>query len=519
MRWLLLIALIASSGLIGYKFFALEYSWDIMVPEKIYKVKYKMKGDVDSDDVEISAFIPTSDSRQQIYEESFSSGSFNFRIEGEDGTKKAIWKADNISGPFEVSYSFSFLGKPVEWQIDPSLTVADLEIEGMSTYLSETKMIQLGHSEIRKFHTELIGETKNLKEIFRKIFSSVSVIPTIPFKGSTSALTALILNKASCNGKSRLMVALLRISGIPSRVIGGWILDCSEKRTSHQWVEAFVNGHWIAFDPINNHFARLPYNYLKVYESDEVMFSHTSDISFDWMFTSKSELIPSTKLHRLGESRIHAINLFSWLSKTGVPISIITILLVIPIGALIATFFRNVIGLQTYGTFLPALIAASAQETGVWWGLFGFSLVIFILFWVRAAFESFNLLHTPKLSAMLSVVVILLISISVLSVRFPIIDLAHVTLFPIAILTLTTERFSLVVEEEGVRQALLTLLVTLFVTYACFFFMNSLFLQTSFLAFPELIVFVIAMNVWLGRWVGLRLLEFWRFRNIIFIKQ
>lgn len=486
-----------------------------MLPEKSYNVRYQLMGNADSRAISLSAYIPSEDSRQNIYNESFSSNQFRFKIEGEDFQKKATWESDNVNGPFAVFYSFSVLAKSVEWEIDPDLQISELKNNEMQVFLGPSEMIQTDHPSIRKLQNEIIGAGTNVTKVLTKIFNYAAGITTLPFKGSTSALTALVLNKASCNGKSRLMVALLRISGIPSRVVGGLIMDSSEKRTSHQWVEAFIAGHWITFDPTNNYFARIPYNYLKIYESDEVMFSHTADVSFDWLFSTSQVLVPSTKLHRLSETSFNALDLFNWLGKTGVPLNIIKILLVLPIGALIATFFRNVIGLQTFGTFLPVLIAAAAQSTGVWWGLFGFTLVILILFWVRMAFEQFNLMHTPKLSAMLSVVVILLIGLSILSVHIPAMNLTHVTLFPIAILTLTTERLSLVVEEEGILQAALTLLVTLFVTYVCFFFMNSLFLQTSFLAFPELIIFVIAMNIWLGRWVGLRVTEFWRFRKII----
>lgn len=515
MRFIGWLLLGLSTALIAYKLFFLDYSWELMLPEKSYNVRYQLMGESDARAISLSAFVPTEDSRQHIYNESFSSSQFRFKIEGEDFQKKATWASDNITGPFAVSYSFSVLAKSVEWKIDPDLNVSDLKNNEMEIFLGPSEMIQTGHASIQKLHRDIVGTEKNITEVLKSIFNYAAGIPTLPFKGSTSALTALVLNKASCNGKSRLMVALMRISGIPSRVVGGLIMDGSEKRTSHQWVEAFIAGHWISFDPINNHFARIPYNFLKVYESDEVMFSHTADVSFDWLFSTSQVLVPSTKLHRLSESSFNALDLFDWLAKTGVSLGIIKILLVLPIGALVATFFRNVIGLQTFGTFLPALIAAAAQSTGVWWGLFGFTLVIMILFWVRLAFEQFNLMHTPKLSAMLSVVVILLIGLSILSVHIPAIDLSHVTLFPIAILTLTTERFSLVVEEEGVRQAIITMLETLFVTYVCFFFMNSLFLQTSFLAFPELIIFVIALNIWLGRWVGLRVTEFWRFRKII----
>jgi len=57
--------------------------------------------------------------------------------------------------------------------------------------------------------------------------------------------------------------------------------------------------------------------------------------------------------------------------------------------------------------------------------------------------------------------------------------------------------------------------VTLLVIAACYAVMDSLFLQSMILTFPELLLVVIALNLWLGKWVGMRLLEFVRFRHVI----
>ena len=59
----------------------------------------------------------------------------------------------------------------------------------------------------------------------RRIYDFVSAMPQRPFKGTTDALTALRLGEASCNGKSRLFVALARAAGIPARLVGGLVLE------------------------------------------------------------------------------------------------------------------------------------------------------------------------------------------------------------------------------------------------------------------------------------------------------
>ncbi len=94
--------------------------------------------------------------------------------------------------------------------------------------------------------------------------------------------------------------------------------------------------------------------------------------------------------------------------------------------------------------------------------------------------------------------------------------LAHVTFFPIAVLAITAERFYLSLTEQGTTTAIKELGGTLFVMLACYVVMNSLALQVLVIGFPEILLLVVAANVYLGRWVGVRLLEYRRFRRLLF---
>ena len=93
--------------------------------------------------------------------------------------------------------------------------------------------------------------------------------------------------------------------------------------------------------------------------------------------------------------------------------------------------------------------------------------------------------------------------------------LARFTLFPVAIMSITAERFALMEIEEGRGKAWITLLRTLVVVYFCYLIMTSPSLQILFLAFPELLLFVVVIDIWLGRWTGLRLSEWFRFRAML----
>ncbi len=153
-------------------------------------------------------------------------------------------------------------------------------------------------------------------------------------------------------------MALARAAGIPARLVGGLILEPGTKKTSHQWVEAYVAGHWVPFCPTNNHFAELPERYLTLYYGDEALFRHTSDINFDYRFEVTSQLVPSPK----AKASFKLFNVWALFERMGLSFSLLRTILMLPIGALVVVLFRNVIGLPTFGTFLPALIAAARRR-------------------------------------------------------------------------------------------------------------------------------------------------------------
>jgi hypothetical protein len=120
------------------------------------------------------------------------------------------------------------------------------------------------------------------------------------------------------------------------------------------------------------------------------------------------------------------------------------------------------------------------------------------------------------MAIILTAVVVVMLLMTTLSVQFGLFELAHVTLFPIAILAITAERFAIIEAEQGWKKAMSISFMTLIVISACYVVMDSRFLQSMVLAFPEMLLLVIAVNLWLGKWTGMRVSEFYRFRRLIF---
>ena len=131
---------------------------------------------------------------------------------------------------------------------------------------------------------------------------------------------------------------------------------------------------------------------------------------------------------------------------------VLRIALMIPLGALVTILVRNVVGLRTFGFFLPMLIAITATRAGLGWTLSAFLLVIGLVYAVRALASPLRLLHFPLQGIMLTAAVLAVIGLAAWGALKGNFDLAQITFLPVVVLTIASERFSTIVEEEGLAQ-------------------------------------------------------------------
>jgi len=508
--------ILASIILASVKIFFWDYAFERFLPKVSYHITYFFSFEGFNEPVFVSSYLPVSDQRQQITNASNSSPGMAFQLTPGNNGYVGRWDNSQSSGLQIVTYEFDYLGRSRQFLIDSSLKVSSVHSNLFDEYLEPTEHIQSDHPQIVDLHHEIVGESTEILEILQSIHDYSGSLKPMPFKGVTDALTALKLGEASCNGMSRLFVALARTADIPSRLVGGLILDNGSKRTSHQWVEVYIAGEWVPFDPLNDHFAYIPHNFLKLYTGDEFIYTHTPNINFDYSFKINSSLKANPVLFtELRDHPLNAYELWAAFDTIGVPIGLLTIILLLPLGAVVVAFFRNVVGLQTFGVFLPALIAVASRETGLGVGILAFLLVIGVVSLVHFPLQKWGILYTPKLVIMLVMVVLLFLIISYFAIGTGLMSLAYVTLFPIVVLTISAERFARKVEEDGLKTAFLITLQTIVVVIVSYFVMNSRSMETLFLAFPEFFLTIIGLNILLGRWVGIRVLEYFRFRKLI----
>ena len=491
---------------------------DAITPQASYTVTLQMGMEPAGGSVYAATYLPTSTERQPVKTLASRSGPFSLEIKTDSTGQHARWSADEVTGAQRIAYSFRVWPKPIAYQLDDvQLRSTDVSVPpSLQPYLRATAAIPADAPYIEALYARVAPDTDRLPKTVQALFDHAASLEPAAFSGGLDAIAADRLGRASCNGVSRLLVALARQAQIPSRLVGGLILEDGTTGTSHQWAELYIGGHWVPFDALNGHFAALPANYLTLYRGDEFLFSHTPDIAFDYQFDIKQHWTSEREAAAVMASTPgEAYGFWAPLVEAGLSLDLLEILLLLPLGASIVVFFRNVVGLETYGTFLPALIASACLATGLTWGLLAFFTVTLTVAALHVPLERAGLLHTPRLAILMVFVVVQLILLTLLSAHLGWLDLSYFILFPVVILTSTAERFASHLTEDGPAKAAKVTLMTGGVIGCSYAVMDLPIVGLTMLAFPETLLLIVAFNLWLGRWVGIRLTEYARFRWLI----
>ncbi len=309
------------------------------------------------------------------------------------------------------------------------------------------------------------------------------------------------------------IINILRGVRIPARVMWGVQLSDS---TNHAHLTPYLqvhNGeHWLTFNP-RSATQGVPANFLAWTVGDQPLPILTGGRDAKVTFSITKTYRDVIEVTRMGAQRLESMLLdMSPLSLPVATQNVYRLLLMLPVGALVVVLFRVFIGVQTFGTFMPILIALAFRETQLIWGLISFTFITMIGLFIRFYLERLMLLLIPRLTAILIIVLILMLVLSQVSNLLGVQQLLSVALFPMVILAMTIERMSITWEEYGPRDAIAQGLGSLLVATIGYLLMSNEQLIHLMFTFPELLLVLLGITLWTGRYTGYRLVELRRFR-------
>jgi hypothetical protein len=203
------------------------------------------------------------------------------------------------------------------------------------------------------------------------------------------------------------------------------------------------------------------------------------------------------------------------LIQNGIPEYAVILLLMLPIAITVSVIGRQIIGIKGFGIAIPVFIAYAYLATGLTAGVIIFFAILGIGFIVKFILKNVRLLYLPKMALILIGIIIgillLLTFIPYLNeIQFP------EAIFSFLILIISAEQFASFLIEHGPRKTLNITLETLAIATAIFFLITWQWLRGIVFSYSIFVLIAtILINLLLGKWTGLRLSEYIRFKNII----
>ncbi len=457
--------------------------------------------------------LPSSDVAQHIFDERSVSDGLLFAIRTGGNQRTGVWSG-SFSRTHQVQYAFRVQLSQLAYSL-PRESGAPPPEEVVAEFLGATAAFPVTAHEIADRLQWLAlppaGEAAaRLATIYSFVTDEVATEPS----AADDVLLALAQREGSPLGKSRLLVTLLRAAGFPARLAAGLALREGVAASPRVWVEAFVDGLWVPMSPTDGFFALHPADLLTLRQGNDALVESTGVEAEQHRFHALRERLRPEEVATL---MIPTLPLLAKLSLYRLPVptqSALRVLLLLPLGALVTALFRNVVGIPTFGTFLPVLLALALRATTLGRGLAMVGFVILLGVAGRLGLERLRLLLVPRLSILLCLVVLAVTGLALLGRGFVERDLYSGVLFPMVILTGLIERFSIAMAEEGIREALIKSANSTLVAIAVYPIFRNEIAEHVMFTFPELVVTVMGVLVWIGGYTGYRLADLHRFRAL-----
>ncbi|MBR9833896.1 MAG: UUP1 family membrane protein [Alphaproteobacteria bacterium] len=447
--------------------------------------------------VRVETFLPARNDVRENVEEQFYSGPFGLRInsEGSDGNRKAIWTYRYPDGPKILRYRTTLTEESRRTPLPDSLQLEgrppDLPFE---TNLERQAFI-VWISSLRRQS----ADNESLVELtLQEIFSS----------NLEDEVAALIRPLPGELGRLELARAVLESQGVPARIANGVYLDDARRRAeTESWLGYRVDGKDRRYFPSGS-----PSKFYPIwYGLDELVeVVGASELSVQ-ISLQPSRLAASTVVQ---DSDDFILRMFSF---DGLPLTtqlVYRVLLTIPVGIMLLVFLRQFVGLQTLGTFMPVLIGIAFRETALLTGLTLFTILIALGLAMRFYLERLKLLLVPRLAVVLVFIVLCMSAITILMAESGQRIGLSISLFPMVILTMTIERMSIVWEEYSGTEAIKQGLGSLAVASVTYLAMSNAYVEYLMYNFPEFLLVIMGLCLLMGRYMGMRLSELSRFRQL-----
>ena len=200
----------------------------------------------------------------------------------------------------------------------------------------------------------------------------------------------------------------------------------------------------------------------------------------------------------------------------GLPQETLLYLVGLPVIATLIAFSRQIIGIKGFGIYTSLLIALAFLVVGLEYGLLTFVVLVLAGTVTRFAIKKLRLSYLPRMAIVLTVVALVLLLMfwgaSLLGFK----SFLEISVFAVLIMITLVEKFISAQIDKGPKTAVLLTVETIFLAIISYFLLSWSSFQQIIFSFPlSIVILSFLFNILLGKWTGLRLFEYWRFRDVL----
>lgn len=470
--------------------------------ETVWSVEARVEFDGQRRSAAANLVIPNDPGQFIKLDEYFISRNFGLNVETRAGKRIAEWSIRRAQGPQRLYYQLELAP-----QTEPVQQSNSGKVPSAPARPDYPESLALA---IDGVLNEVRGESAD-------IFTFVSQLLVRLNEASPDAEVELIRKGLTPGTDDWVQRIIYILAGrhITSRMVRGLVLqDGLMSQPLIPWLEVHNGDHWEGFNPLSGS-KGYPANFLRWSTGSDPVLKVERGKNAQVLFSvSKRPQALMTIAHDRG--RVMKSPLIAW-SLFKLPMNtqyVYRVLIMLPLGALVVVFMRIVIGIPTFGTFMPILIALAFRETHLLWGIGLFCLIVGAGLSLRFYLNNLKLLLVARLGAVMTLVVMIMLCISLLSNELGLVQGFSIALFPIVIMTMVIERMSITWDETGPAEAFKQGFGSLAIAVLGYLVMYNKYLQHLIFVFPELLLVVLALFLFMGTYSGYRLNELFRFRDL-----
>lgn len=240
--------------------------------------------------------------------------------------------------------------------------------------------------------------------------------------------------------------------------------------------------------------------------------------------TQPGSTVKSRLAEVLDSNPVGPLSMFNFLQylirqavNSGVPANMLVLMLLFPVIVSFIAASRHIVGLEGFGVYGPAVLAVAFLSTGIVTGILLFLVITAVALVGRSGFRQMKLQYLPRTALLVWFVSLVIFLILLFSPYFTsLVNIASVGIFPILVLILLSENFiGSQISLTSSRLAQMTF-ETILLSAGAAWLMGLNVVQDVVILHPEFTIILVALiDILVGKYTGLRVSEYFRFKAIL----